>query len=91
MTGGTCLSGRRVDFVVRLASQFEAGVAHRGDTLEGKVDGGTGADGRGVGICCSLVADGGFRVVEGVVRCVKKERATDVLICFGKWALWVDV
>ena len=61
-----------VEFVGGLASQFEAGVAHRGDTLEGEVDGGTGADGRGVGICCGLVADGGFRVVDGVVRCVEK-------------------
>ena len=85
------MSGRRVEFVGGLASQFEAGVAHRGDTLEGDVDGGTGADGRGVGICCGLIAGGWFRVVEGVVRCVKKERATDVLICFGKWTLWVGV
>ena len=85
------MSGRRVKFVGGLASQFETGVAYRGNMLEGEVDGGTGADGRGVGICCGLVADGGFRVVEGVVRCVKKERATDVLIYFGKWALWVDV
>ena len=44
-----------------------------------------------MGICCGLDWDGGLRVVEGVVRCVKEERATDVLICFGKRVLWVDV
>ena len=66
------MSGRRVKFVGGLASQFETGVAHRGNMLEGEVDGGTGADGRGVGICCGLVADGGFRVVDGVVRCGEK-------------------
>ena len=85
------MSGRRVKFVGGLASQFETGVAHRGYVLEGEMDGKTGADGRGVGICRDLIAGGWFRVIEGVVRCVKKERATDVLICFGKRALWVDV
>ena len=40
MTGRAGLSGRRVEFVVGLASQFETGVAHRGNMLEGEMDGG---------------------------------------------------